>query len=318
MRDLRRLGTVRRWLLASCGVLVLAVVPLSAVARDPSGRPAPAAGLASASHPTYTLPNSRAKCKAHYKKESYKVHKVVHHKKVAVTKWRCVWAGSGSSGGGGSSGSSGSGGGSSGSGGGSSGSGGGSSSSSGSSPVAVGDSYSTSASVPLTVAAPGVLGNDHGSGLSADLLTDPAHGTVTLSHAGGFTYTPSHGFSGVDSFTYKDTDASFNSSAAATVAITVDPTAVADGYTASSGSLLTVASPGVLANDLGVGLSAELVSSVSHGSLTFNSNGSFHYTSDNGFTGSDSFTYRAIDALSHSSSAVTVTLTVGAAMRRTS
>ncbi|MBK6386927.1 MAG: cadherin-like domain-containing protein [Rhodoferax sp.] len=37
--------------------------------------------------------------------------------------------------------------------------------------------------------------------------TDPANGTVTVTAAGVFTYTPNANFNGVDSFTYTITDA---------------------------------------------------------------------------------------------------------------
>lgn len=55
---------------------------------------------------------------------------------------------------------------------------------------------------------------------------------------------------------------------------------------------------GVLANDTdieGDALSAVLVSTVSHGALTLNSDGSFRYTPEANFSGVDSFTYHATD-----------------------
>ena len=60
-------------------------------------------------------------------------------------------------------------------------------------PVAVGDSYTTAEDTPLTIAAPGVLGNDtdvEGDLLTASLVASPAHGTLTLNTNGSFTYTP--------------------------------------------------------------------------------------------------------------------------------
>lgn len=71
-------------------------------------------------------------------------------------------------------------------------------------------------------------------------------------------------------------------------------TAVDDSFTAIHDHQI---SGNVLGNDddTGVegGLSAGLVSGVSHGSLDLNSNGSFTYTPDVGFVGCDSFSYRA-------------------------
>ncbi len=92
--------------------------------------------------------------------------------------------------------------------------------------------------------------------------------------------------------------------------------AVDDGYAASAGAPLTVGAPsGVLANDFskdGSTLSANLGASTSNGSLTLNSDGSFSYQANAGFTGADSFTYTATNALG-TSTAATVSINVTAA-----
>ena len=82
------------------------------------------------------------------------------------------------------------------------------------------DAYATTAGQPLSVVAPGVLANDTGSSLASTLLKSPSHGTLNLSTNGAFTYTPTTGFSGSDSFTYRASDGSGNS-ATASVGITV-------------------------------------------------------------------------------------------------
>lgn len=72
-------------------------------------------------------------------------------------------------------------------------------------PAGTSDAYVTTTSTPLTIAAPGVLGNDTspgGSALSAMLGVAPQHGAVTLSSNGGFIYTPTSGYNGSDTFTY--------------------------------------------------------------------------------------------------------------------
>jgi hypothetical protein len=95
-------------------------------------------------------------------------------------------------------------------------------------PTANADNYSTSEDTPLTVGAPGVLGNDSdadGDPLTAVLATDPANGSLTLNPDGGFIYTPNPGFGGVDGFTYRANDGTANSNTAS-VTITVDATSL--------------------------------------------------------------------------------------------
>lgn len=73
-------------------------------------------------------------------------------------------------------------------------------------PTTVADSYSTQIGVPLSVAAPGVLGNDvtnGGGALSAQLISATANGNLALAPNGSFSYTPNAGFHGADSFTYR-------------------------------------------------------------------------------------------------------------------
>ncbi len=61
----------------------------------------------------------------------------------------------------------------------------------------------------LTVAAPGVLGNDQANGFitTAALITGPAHGSLVLNADGSFSYTPAIGYVGADSFQYMASNA---------------------------------------------------------------------------------------------------------------
>jgi PKD repeat protein len=186
-------------------------------------------------------------------------------------------------------------------------------------PVAVNDSYSTNEDTPLTVAAPGVLGNDSdidGNPLTAVLVSGPGNGTLTLNSDGSFSYTPVANFNGSDSFTYVANDGLADSNIA-TVTIAVNPVndapvANGDSYSTNEDTPLTVASLGVLANDSDIDgdpLTARLVSGPGNGTLTLNSDGSFSYTPVANFNGSDSFTYVANDGLADSNIA-TVTIAV--------
>jgi hypothetical protein len=139
---------------------------------------------------------------------------------------------------------------------------------------------------------------------------------LTLNPNGSFVYAPHTGYSGTDSFTYRASDGLLSSPPVA-VSITIipnfAPVAVPDAYTTAFNTPLNVAAPGVLANDadsdVGDMLSALLLSGPASGTLTLNANGSFGYTPNAGFAGTDSFTYRAYDGALASVPA-TVTLTV--------
>lgn len=89
-------------------------------------------------------------------------------------------------------------------------------------PVAYNDVYSLIQGTMLTVAPPGVLGNDSGSNLAAVLSTAPMQGVLSLSANGAFLYTPATNFTGADSFSYQASNGKTNSNNA-TVSITVTP-----------------------------------------------------------------------------------------------
>ena len=72
-----------------------------------------------------------------------------------------------------------------------------------------------------------------GSPPDGGLVADPSHGTLTLNTNGSFSYTPTAGYDGPDSFTYKVNDGSLDSDVA-TVNLTVNavagPGSVNDAY----------------------------------------------------------------------------------------
>ena len=189
-------------------------------------------------------------------------------------------------------------------------------------PAANDDAYSTNVEQALFVPANGVLSNDidaDGDILTASVEDDPLHGELVFNDDGSFLYIPEAGYTGSDSFTYYAED-EYDFSETVTVSITVNPeetdippVPVADYYSVLSGNSLEVsADSGVLANDLDLNndlLTAELLSDVEHGVLNFNSDGSFSYTPDAGFTGTETFSYRATDSTVYTDS-ITVTVSV--------
>jgi len=186
-------------------------------------------------------------------------------------------------------------------------------------PDATNDSYITNEGAPLSVSAPGILGNDTPAAniaLTAVLDTNPSHGVLTLQPDGSFTYTPDSSFYGTDSFTYHaDEEGADSNTATVTievVAVNHPPVAVDDAYTINEDSHLVASYGGVLANDIDVDgdpLTAVLITSTQHGSLILFPEGDFDYTPAPNWHGVDTFRYHAFDTHVYSNVA-TVTITV--------
>ncbi|MBN7795250.1 Ig-like domain-containing protein [Parahaliea mediterranea] len=188
-------------------------------------------------------------------------------------------------------------------------------------PQAAADEYAVSEDTPLSVVAGGgVLSNDtdpEGDPLQAELVDDAAHGGLVLNADGSFDYTPGADYVGTDTFTYRASDGLQFSSLAQVSLVVGDvadaPLAVDDTYLAVPGESLAVAAgSGVLANDTDVDsvtLQAVLEAGVSNGQLSLSPDGSFTYSPDVGYDGSDSFRYRASDGELESESA-TVTIII--------
>jgi hypothetical protein len=106
-----------------------------------------------------------------------------------------------------------------------------------SAPSASDDSYATNEDGgQLSVAAPGVLGNDsdpENNSLTAEKVSDPANGTLTFHANGSFEYTPNANFFGDDSFIYRASDGT-STSGVATVHLTVQPVNDAPSFQAGA------------------------------------------------------------------------------------
>lgn len=177
-------------------------------------------------------------------------------------------------------------------------------------PHASGASMTTPEDTLLAVGAPGVLAgatDADGDGLSAALVSGPAHGTLALDPDGSFTYSPAPDWNGTDAFAYRAWDGrDYSQPATATVivsAVNDAPSATTESYVATTGVRLSVPAPGVLGNDLDVDgdrLTASLLSAPSTGTLVLGSDGSFLYDPPVAATGTVSFLYRAFDGHAYS------------------
>ncbi|MES9988129.1 MAG: Ig-like domain-containing protein, partial [Candidatus Thiodiazotropha endolucinida] len=179
-------------------------------------------------------------------------------------------------------------------------------------PVANADSITVAEGATATTLVGGsstVLNNDTGLGdtpVTVSLVTDVTNGSLTLNSDGTFSYTHDGSENFTDSFTYRVTD-NDGQTGDATVTINVTPVsdatpvANADSITVAEGATATTLVGGssmVLNNDTGLGdtpVTVSLVTDVTNGSLTLNSDGTFSYTHDGSENFTDSFTYRVTD-----------------------
>ncbi|HEX7152518.1 MAG TPA: DNA/RNA non-specific endonuclease [Thermoanaerobaculia bacterium] len=163
-------------------------------------------------------------------------------------------------------------------------------------------------SFTLTVA------NPSGNTLTYTIVSTPSHGTLSGTN-GNVTYTPAPDYSGTDTFTYRVTDDSRQSSIA-TVTITIyevndAPTATADAFVTDEDTALTINVADLTANDNAGDAGQTLtVTAVTGASLE---NGVVTFTPAPDFHGAASFTYTVCDNGTDSQCATaTVAVTVNA------
>ncbi len=171
--------------------------------------------------------------------------------------------------------------------------------------VAGEDSSSTPQNTPVTIP---VLGNDRLNGEPATPgnvtitgTSPPANGTVTVNPDGTITYTPAPGFSGSDSFTYTicENDNPSNCTTAV-VTVTVEPNQVSAADDSNTTSPGVPVGNDVLDNDSSTGApldpsSVSVVQPPANGTVSCDANGHCIYTPNEGFSGTDSYTYQVCD-----------------------
>jgi LPXTG-motif cell wall-anchored protein len=165
-------------------------------------------------------------------------------------------------------------------------------------PDAVDDSATTPEDTPVTI---NVRNNDtdpDGDPLTIESFSQPKHGTVSSS-GGRLVFTPDDNWHGTTTFAYTvcDPDGRCDD---ATVTVTVDPVDDApvahdDAIVVKDGKPIDIP---VVDNDDevdGEPVTVDIVDQPAHGTVTVNADGTVTYTPDEGYDGSDSFTYEICD-----------------------
>ncbi len=143
--------------------------------------------------------------------------------------------------------------------------------------------------------------------VNTTLVTDPTNGSVTIDASGNYTYTPTGSYTGEDSFTYEVCDDQTPQVCdQATVYIEVIPDPI-------SGNEPPIANPDNVTTEVGVPVTASMISNdndpdgddllvnttpvtgPTNGTVTINSDGTYTYTPNGGFTGVDMFEYKVCD-----------------------
>jgi Bacterial Ig domain len=169
-------------------------------------------------------------------------------------------------------------------------------------PVGQDDPVSTNEDTPVVI---NVLANDsdaNGDAIKVVSTTQPSNGSVVINPNGTLTYTPNANFHGADSFTYTVGDGVLNDTAAVNLTVNSVPDAPVAGddslATLPNTALLINVAADLLVNDTDADndpLSIVSFTQPSHGTLANNGDGTFLYTPNAGFSGTDTFTYTVGD-----------------------
>ncbi len=176
-------------------------------------------------------------------------------------------------------------------------------------PVAVNDINNT---IVNTAVSGNVLTNDYDVdgdilGVITSLYSIPSNGTVTMESDGSYTYTPNQDFEGEDFFMYVVCEVGTAPVLCDTAVVTIEVIPVAEGNNAPVANedeaqtiINTPVSGNVLLNDFDPDLDnffiSRISSNVKNGSLSFNKDdGTFIYTPNNDFEGTDQFIYEICD-----------------------
>ena len=170
-------------------------------------------------------------------------------------------------------------------------------------PIAIDDNFITEEDVPVVGY---VLPNDYDPDVDDDITinttptTPPTNGDVTINGDGSFTYTPTASFTGEDSFEYEICDNGVPQGCA-TAIVTITVNSQGDLYANNDIAFVTendiLYGTTVLVNDgdsdgSTLTVNTTPISDVTNGILVLNGDGTYIYTPDSDFNGTDTYTYK--------------------------
>ena len=159
--------------------------------------------------------------------------------------------------------------------------------------TAINDAYSGVYGTP--VAGNAAAADVFAAGSAFTVASNPANGSVTMNANGTYVYTPAAGFTGTDTFTYRVTDPT-GQVAIATETIVITPAAliaVDDQFTSAFNT--PVNGNAALGDTYVPGSKFAVATPPAVGTVTMNTDGTFHYVPPASFAGTVTFTYRVTD-----------------------
>ena len=176
-------------------------------------------------------------------------------------------------------------------------------------PTAGDDAASTNEDVVLNGNVAGLAGDVDMDALTFSVDTTSTHGVLVLNADGTYTYTPGANFNGADSFIYQVGDGTLT--ATGTISITVnavnDAPIVLDDAGATNEDVALPGTVAGLASDVeNEALTFALGTDGSHGTAVVNADGSFTYTPDANWNGTDSFIFSVTDGTSIATGTFTI------------
>ncbi len=162
-------------------------------------------------------------------------------------------------------------------------------------PVAADVALTTAEDTALVITLGAYASDVDSTVLTTSIVTAPLHGVLVANADGTYRYTPSLNYNGADSFTYKVNDGLLDSNLA-TVSLNV--TAVNDAPVAADASVTTAEDTSLVIDlrtyvtdvDSSV-FAATIINAPTHGVLVANADGTYSYTPNLNYNGTDSFTY---------------------------
>lgn len=160
-------------------------------------------------------------------------------------------------------------------------------------PVVQSQNLETGVNVPISGQIVAV--DPNGLSLTYSLQSPPVNGTVVVNPDGTFTYNPSPGYRGQDSFTVQSTNSAGGIGVGTITLTIVNLPPVATGANVSTSANNAVSGAISATDPDGDALTFTINSPPSNGTAIVNPDGTFTYTPNTGFTGSDSFTILVSD-----------------------